>query len=645
MICSSEIALILMLSAAMLHGAEPDSVAKKFPEVEVTAGRLSQSPISSVSAETLISREEVDETGSRQLSGAIRSAPGVFIKDYGGLGGLKTISMRGATAQQTLILLDGMKLNNTQNGMVDLSSFPLSIASGFEIMRGGGSAAYGGNALGGIVNIVTGIQEGLGANARLRFGSFGEKFGSLAAHYSIEKIRIAIGAEYLESDGDYEFETEQFGETENYKRKNADFRNLALTSAIQGDFSGWQTKARLILRDTDRGTPGAVIRGNVESSDGRLGEHEAILVASVNRQFSESINLDAGLLARFNEQSYMDSYLPDAAFDSEKSYINRDIKAKIDFNSEFFSVKYSAGLEGGFADLRGDMLDPSVERQVERTLAALSFRAEKLLLRYEHSEISALAAIRADYYSDAGSALSPLLGLSWISLDDALEPHLNWSYNFRPPGFNEMYYLNYGTADLKPERSHSVNAGISWEPISALKASADAFILNTKNRIIAVPKGINAWSAQNLGEAFSRGAEFSLKSEFTIKDLEIKGRLAYTRQLVTDETAGSATEGKQIIYIPEEIISGFVSAGFANALIGAAADYSSFRYSRADNTYDSVLPSYFVLNVFAEYHFSIFRTDLVLRADFRNISNERYEIIRNFPMPGRSFSISLSISI
>ncbi|MCK5741029.1 MAG: TonB-dependent receptor plug domain-containing protein, partial [Chlorobi bacterium] len=93
----------------------PDSLVKRFPPVRVTADRIISNSAVDYSPYSIISREQFEESSSLQISDVLETVPGVFIKNYGGAGGMKTISMRGTSAQQTIVMIDGMRINSNQN--------------------------------------------------------------------------------------------------------------------------------------------------------------------------------------------------------------------------------------------------------------------------------------------------------------------------------------------------------------------------------------------------------------------------------------------------------------------------------------------------------------------------------------------------
>lgn len=613
--------------------------------VEVTADKTYEKTASALTPVTIISREELERAGAWQISDALSSVPGIFIKNYGGLGGLKTISLRGATASQTAILLNGVRLNSTQNGQLDLSALPASLIEEIEITRGGASTQYGGNAVSGAVNISTnGFKDSSFFKTNAQYGSF--KSSLLSAHggwnYDDSTGISALG-EFLKSDGDFPFYYNQFGENIVLQRENGDFKNISGLLTGKFPFKNWLFSAQALGRKTERGTPGAVVQGRVESARARLNENDLILSLGSFKNISENVSFDFLISSKFNTLRYTDPDLTFGGNNGENTFKSREVNAqstsKIFFKNWFGHIS----AEAGFAELNGDNLEPGVGANVQRTNGAISIRTEREFRPDSLLKITLHGGMRLDYFSDAGVAASPLLGAAASPFKNLLF-RAQWSYNFRPPSFTEMYYLNYGNSLLKPERSHSVNLGAVWQPFVKALFETEFFFLHTAGQIAGVPKNPVQWSAQNIGLVITRGLECSVF--FTVSD-EFSLRGTYTFQRATDESAESYSRGKQVVYVPQQIASaniqyGFFKNGFFKSAAGLHVQFSGERYSLPDNSGDSRLPQYLTLdaNLTQEIFFKNF--SFKLRAEALNIFDEKYAVIRNYPMPGRSFRIGVS---
>src|SRR5215469_528007 len=176
-------AVILGLAAVLTLGPSPRVLAQspppssstpptfELPEVEV-AGRRPQLPATTPAAISVVTADEIAAMGALTVADALRVLPEVFLRSSGGPGSLTTMSIRGSSSTQTLVLLDGVPLNRPDQASVDLSTLPIQQVDHIEVMRGAFSAIYGSAAIGGVVNIVTKGRPESSASARI--GSYGE---------------------------------------------------------------------------------------------------------------------------------------------------------------------------------------------------------------------------------------------------------------------------------------------------------------------------------------------------------------------------------------------------------------------------------------------------------------------------------------
>ncbi|MBI3258776.1 MAG: TonB-dependent receptor [Ignavibacteriae bacterium] len=368
------------------------------------------------------------------------------------------------------------------------------------------------------------------------------------------------------------------------------------------------------------------------------------MIHSFLTKTSRNSTLTLAASSRYNELYYRDK---DALFrgpDGENDlYITREtmVSAKIEWITGFMFGGLSS--EWTYSDLRGNSLQPEVGSFVERTTFSVAGNADKEILLDSTFTIAVQLQSRFDINSINKNAFSPLVGLILRHNNIPVHIRSSWSYNFRLPNFNEMYYLNFGTSSLRPERAQSWNLGIVWDAVSHFQVEAETFVISTNDQIIAVPKSPVTWSAQNIGNVLSRGIELSAGGEIT-KQL-LTGRIAYTLQTTTDETVNSLTPDKQIPYIPQEIVSGNIVVTVGKSMVGFLVNYSSFRYTLADNSEESIIPSYLQVNLFAEQKIQTGVINLTLRADCNNLFNEQYSVVLNYPMPGRGFRFGIRANL
>lgn len=647
-----------------------------------------------------MNREEIAINGGIQVSDVLERMPSTYIRNYGGLGGLKTVSLQGCTPQQTAVLLNGVRLNNAQNGFFDFSLLPASMMDNISVTNSGGSAVSGSNAIGGTVSFSTLAlteKETMGRGlhptyrAALRYGSFNELTASGSLSLWLRELSyepnntgvvgvaragttLQVSAERSSSDGDYSFRFNEFGQDVTKQRLNGDFSNTVFLVNVEDN--RYASSATFIGRASRRGAPGAVLQGSVENSQARLNEDDALLILrttpyntmyyDASRQRGQSLVMSSSL--RYNEQHYRDpQQLIRGANGAEDDYYAREIGINAEYRSSGSVDIITARAEYVYNDLRGDLLLPGSGSLAQRTNLALSLHYDYNTVAYaDLPSVTGLSlALRTDYFSDVGTVISPLLKLLQIWKPFTLTA--SYSYNLRPPSFNEKYYQNYGNINLSPERSHNASIelqynffieyllrrrwGLHVDTRGVLKLKP--FYLSTVNQIIAVPKSALTWSALNAAQVQTLGIE--AYAALGLWDDRLRATLSYTYQDVRDKNPQSYTYNKIIPYTPQQLC--MIGLQYQSTrdlsrnsiLAGVNMQYSSYRYAQADNAIESLLPTYATYNLYMAYTIrrlggSELGCIITPRIDIQNLLNTQYSIIRNFPMPGFLIRVGLSLA-
>lgn len=622
--------------------AQPDTTAIRrdttylLPSITVTAQRSGSVGSRTLSPVTTISGSDLKQTGAAQVGEVLSFVPGVFIRNYGGLGGLKTVSLRGTSAAQTTVLLDGVRLNSSQNGLVDLSALPTGIVEDIEVVRGGESALFGASSVGGAINIRTiSFRNKMAVGVQSSIGSFGETGVGGTIRFPVDSTMILFTGDYQSSRGEYPFSFNQFGATSIIRRHNGDFRNISGVLGLATQIGEWQWRGHIITRSAERGTPGAVVQGSIEAEQARLAEDDLLTILHTERSFTGTVSFSATATGRYNQFRYSD---PGAsvfgARGVDETFYARDATLNTRLQVLAWSQINELQAEVGLAELRGAMLQPGVGSAVYRRTVALAGRMERSVTLGEQ-EFVAQTALRLDHYSDAGTAVSPMLATSWRPYDLPVTILAQWAYNFRPPSFNELYYLNFGTADLKPERSHSFNAGVRWNVTKQLDVNVHTFHIYTADKIVALPVSPATWSARTVGAVKNYGMEVTASGSLLSDLIRFNG--AGTLQQSINHSGNPATDGKDIAYVPRLLLSGLVAVHGESVETGVQVLYTGERYSLDGNSADALLPGFTTVGVFAGVSFGIGSLQVDTRLFCENILDEQYSVIRNYPMPGRSF--------
>lgn len=615
--------IFVLYSESLL--SQKDSVVKEFPEIEVEENRFFSGSAIEFSSYDVLDYNEIQFNSPNRFSDVLSKTTGVFIKDYGGFGGLQTISLRGTSASQTLIMLNGFKLNSSQTSIADLSKIPINMIDNIEILKGGNSTAFGGNAVGGIININTGKGESFLTSAA-ELGSFGYK--NLNLSFSPGAFPVSMIIDYKKSDGDYYFKSNN-SSSELLMRQNADFESI--NSIITYDKE--HLKINTIASITKKGVPGAVLKGNPQSENARFDEYDIMANASYKMLYDSSV-------LRFfinHKSSYSDYYANGPSsfvINSEHNFTLNESSAKIEYQNfgDDFEVLLNSDITNSI--LTGNMLDPDTENFVSRQSVSLASMMYFNNLFFD--KLNSQSGLRYDYFTDAGSAISPVLGLNYNY--NKTNFVMQYSYNFRVPSFNEMYYINYGNVNLEPEKAHSFNFGLRTSIFQNLDFSSSLFYINTTNKIVSVPLSPVSWSAQNIGEVINKG--FEIKINYSFSEY-LRVNFGYTLQEATDKTENSLTYDNLIPYIPQEILYSGVSAKYDDFAISVDLHYNSFTYSLPGNEIESVIDNRLLFDLFLAKSFLFGNNKFKIYFKTDNLLNENYQVIKNYPMPGRQFFMGI----
>jgi vitamin B12 transporter len=621
---------ILTGFAIIYRSSAADTLSSRSGEVRVEAASILAGPALEFTSNTILDSSVISRAGARQVNEILSFSPGLFVRDYGGLGGIKTVSLRGAAASQTLVLIDGMRINSTQNGSIDLGTLPVGGLDKIEIARGGMSAAYGSNAMNGVINIVSEDEIRNFIDFNYSYGSFDTHKANFAIGRSKkDKIPVRARVEYISTEGDFPIPG-----SDNIRRENAYFGNMNINIETRLQPGNWKIRPRALFRLTERGIPGAYFESAPPAGSEEFTEAEAIALITGSRQFSGAV-LNTGLMYRRSESSFTnpDNFLSSDKFQFSGNELNLQGKIKTAYKGGYGEMI----LELLHSDLAGDFLEPGTG-SANRQQIALGFHNiyENLIANFEFSSI-----VRLDYVFGDELFIPYHLGIAYKGLPFNARLKTNFSNNFRLPSFNEMYYMNYGNSDLESEESLSIDFALETAPVENLFFTASAFFNQIENQIISVPLSPVRWSAENIGKVNLRGIELSANGAFFDDRLNIL--LNYTIQEATDKTDGSRYYGKEIIYTPKELISGIISARQGNFCGGVRFNYSSYRYSLPGNEAASVMPEYLNIDIFLDYKFDFHGIKYRAYTNFRNITGEEYQVIKNYPMPGISFDAGLSI--
>ena len=629
-------------------------------EVMVVATRTSQEVV----PVQMLSGEKLRSLGTHSIADAIRYFSGVQIKDFGGIGGLKSINVRSLGSQHVGVFYDGVELGNAQNGIVDLGRFSLDNMESVSLYNGQKSAT------------LQSAKDYASANAvylrtkKPRFTdgkrnnwNFGLKGGSfmtvnpsvLWEHKISDRLSLSASTEFLYTTGRYKFTyAKQDGYDTTGVRQNGDVRMTRAEVALFGDIEGGYWRAKVYFYDSERGYPGAVVRGKFVHQD-RQRDDNFFAQGSFKKDFAPWYSLQVSGKYAYD---YL-HYLADPRLDVTAMYVDNRYRQQEAYLSAAHRFKplrwWTLSLATDFqwnsldADLR-DFVYPLRYAGYGAAATAFEFGGLKLsaslLYTYIHDVLRA-----SDAEMDDRHQLSPAVIASWKPFRDIdLELRAFYKKNYRMPTFNDLYYTFTGASWLEPEETVQYDFGATWHLIRSrgwfrgLDIQADVYFNQIDNKIIAMPTSNQfRWTMMNLGYVEILGVDAAAQGYFRFGPVDVSPRVNYTFQRARDLTdPTSEWYGGQVAYIPLHSCSVTLGAAYSSWSFNYSFIYTGERYESSANIPENYAQPWYTHDISLTKSFLFKGWELQATALVNNILNQQYEVVKCYPMPGTNFMIKVN---
>lgn len=659
--------LIIILSIScqvyVLYAQNLKNDTIKLNEVTVSAIKPSKADISVIPMQSM-SRTELDKISGNTVADAVKTFSGITLKDYGGVGGLKTVMVRSLGANHTTVFYNGVQFSDAATGQVDLGKITTNNAENVSLFVGQSNnlcqpARFYSSAS--VIQIESMIPDFTGKKlhfySSLKTGSFG-MFSPFVSVQGKTKPNgyFDLALLYNKANGIYPYKY-SLGTTSDstFKRNNSDINAINLNASynlISKDSTSWLFY--LYYYNSERGLPGAIVFYNPTSNQ-RLWNKDLFsnvqFKSNSTKRLSFITNLKfSQLYLRYldpeylNEQGRLDNrYFQQEYYASHVIAYQLTSLTSFSFASDFFINTLHSNLYNYATPTRYTLLN----------VLAFKYQSEpwdingNILFTYvkERTLIGEAAPEKLK--------LNPSLYFGYILLKKPIL-RLRFLYKdiFRMPTFNDLYYTLVGNNNLLPEQAKQFNFGLVGYTkigfIEYVSFKADLFYNKINDKIVAVPnKNLFVWSMRNIGKVDIKGLELQidLQTKPIKKDIRYTLSCNYTYQEAMDVTDNnSVTYKHQIPYIPFETLSSKSGLSYKNISVNYNLLFNGFRYVLGENIYENMIPSWWISDVTLLYTYPLNKITLKIKAELNNLFNKQYELIKSFPMPGRAFWLTLSIN-
>lgn len=660
------IALCVGILYPSTSSAQTDTAkSKQLNEVQINAQRFNLL-LKSPTPMQVLGGADLSRINSLSVADAVRYFSGVQLKDYGAIGGLKTINVRSMGTNHTNIFYNGIQLGNAQNGQVDLGKYSLDNLEEISLYSGQKSASLlpaSSYAAASSIYLKTKIPifkngERFHLNSGFRSGSFGLVNPSLLYQQKIsDSLSLTISSEWLHANGRYNFRYTNGSYDTTAVRNNGDVDRLRMEASIFGNFpQNGRWNAQIYAFNSERGLPGATISNKFDYQQ-RAWDENIFVQGSVQQELTSKLSFLVNAKLSYDYTRFLDP-----EYISVKGFLDNRFHERDAYISAAANYKLTKGVDLNFAsDYQFQDLKANIYRFAyptrETYLNVLAAKFNNTNFSIETNLLSTTLNDKVELYTSAGhkQVFSPSMLFSWKPFTQSnLRFRGFYKDIFRMPTFNDLYYTFVGNTLLNPEYTEQYDLGFTFAKMMENKClryfevQADVYYNQIKDKIIAQPgANLMRWIMYNVGKVEIKGLDVNMKSSFLIqKDITVTTSVAYTFQQAIDVTRRTDDNYRdQIPYAPKHSGSFLTKIDYRNWKLNYSFIYTGSRYNQKANIIYNYMEPWYTHDAAIGYQFRRKMSAFDINVELNNLLNQYYDVIPNFPMPGRNFRLSLKYSI
>lgn len=572
----------------------------ELPDV-IAPGRRVQPASTTPASVSVVTAKELARLGVRTVGDALRVLPEVTVRDFGGLGALQEVSIRGTSSAHALVLMDGVPINSPALGIAQLNTIPVDTIERIEVLRGPFSTIYGSGALGGVINIVTRSAPGRTLHGRL--GTLGTAAGSLGLGWRGPRTRISLDAITDSTSG---------------FRTNSDYRGQTFAGRLQYAVDEHQSLSLGVSRyQAEQGVPGST---DFPSPQARQGTGRTIADLTWR---STGAGASSGLIRGY----FVDETITftDPTFAESDRTTTRGVGLEGQLVRQMGSSRVlTMGLE-----LQRQEIDALFTSLFGTTIIQRDAWVGAAYLAHDATIGRATvlsAGLRYDIHSVYGGQLNPRLGLLHF-VDDRTTLRMSVGRTFRGPTFLLLYFPGCSNPNLQPERAWSADAGIERRLSPGLVGRVTVFATDASQLIQSGCPPLNVNNATIVGGS-----------------AELEGQVTPRLQLRVNASMTNARDqaGAPVIRIPNATANAALHYALSPAsVVTLVANYVGARPDLDLSTFPAAtvtLPAYTLVGL----RYSVTTGLGTWQVGVDNLFEVAYEPVKAFPSPGRTVFVSLT---
>ena len=566
---------------------------------------------------------QISRQGLSALSDVLRHFTGVNLRDYGGAGGLKTVSVQGLGASHTALTINGIAVDNGRSGQVDFSRYALEDVTGMTLSVGVSDSLL--KPVRSLAAVMVEMEMKPTSNrVYLTKSSWGGWETGGRANFNLRQSKIGFSGRFMHAGNDYPYTLDNGAEKLHERRSHSQVNQGDLNVSFNWknvDFQAFYSRS-------DRHLPGPVTYYTFKGTE-QLDEQSALAQIRYKNDFSHGWTAFVAAKFQFQEQRYrnFDAQYPNGLQDHH--YWQREYYGTFGFQKSWSKTKLSFATDITRNSLTHNLTTLNPHRTTFQS--ALSFQTR-------FGAFSVTARALGHYVRNAASSdfqrLTSEAALKWSPRGVGVFG-IYYKSNFRAPSFAESYYYHLGSPDLKPEltRQAGVVADFRTGPS---QWGATAYYNRVSDRITGIPYNLFVWRMVNLGRVDNWGVEVRHHTPFFVRKsrFDIYANYAFLHNVESESR-------HQLAYTPRH--SGSFAFCWSLGLWRAALNgtVAGERWATLEHTDGTRLKAYSEWNLSGARTFEMKWGKMELSLNLKNVFNTRYEIVRRYPMPGFNYGLTI----
>lgn len=597
----------------------------------------------------------LENLGVQDIGQALKHIPSANIKDYGGIGGLKTINYRSLGSTHTGIEQDHIISADQQTGTLNLGQYKTFGIETLEMSTGQvqhqnafASAFLKSNMISIFNSIATSSKEKTIIKTHSEWQSLNSLTNAILIKHKLRNhLTFGIQGMHTFGSGIYDYELQNGQTSISNERAPTNLRQKQLNGTIQFHNNRLQILAQGSYGTSKQNLPGAIIFYNTKSKETLNALSDQINIKA--NYTSKNHQISAFALRRSSTTTYFQDYVLNSQGFIQNDYLQNQIGAGTMYRFFLGSKTQSFFIGTDFfkTDLMGSQYEATPIRQNLNSVIGITKWLSKIKIQ---------ANLTHQFIKDINfedllkhKQLSPFVSLGYFPLKNkTLRIRALYKNAFRIPSFNDLYYRSIGNISLLPEQANMFNLGLSFEKSFNKNLSSeitiDFYHNDIENKIIAIPtKNLFNWSMQNIGKTKGQGIDLNVLISKKINTCKfvLSTSQAYNKSIDVTDTKGF-TYGHQLPYTPVYFATYHINFLFKQFSTSVNLLHGGNRYILTENIPSNLLAGFFDLGINGAYNFKFKKKHTItVKVQANNILNKNYQVIKSFPMPGRHFLFTL----